>query len=114
NGQDTLLDPNDWYELNIFNNIIVNNVAANAAGGIYLQDAAKVNIINNTIANNDSTGTAADTFTPGNLLTSNPQPAGIVAIAHSQNLSGTTGQNYSNPVLRDNCRGSGKQGKEIP
>jgi len=103
NGQDTLSpDPNDWYVLNIFNNMIVDNVAANAAGGIYLQDAAKVNIINNTVANNDSTGTAADAFTAGNLLTANPQPAGIVAIAHSQNLSGTTSQGYSNPVLADN------------
>ena len=104
NGVDTVEsdNPDDWYELNIFNNMIVDNVAANAAGGVYLQDAAKVNIINNTIANNDSSGTAANTFTPGNLLASNPQPAGIVAMAHSQNLSGTTGQSYTNPLLRDN------------
>jgi FtsP/CotA-like multicopper oxidase with cupredoxin domain len=101
-GADTLLpDPNDWYSLNIFNNIIVNNVAANAAGGIYLQDAARVNIINNTIANNDSTATAADTFTPGNLLNSTPQPAGIVASAHSNTLAVATGQSYSDPILRD-------------
>ncbi len=104
NGEDTVEsdDPDDWYALNIFNNMIVDNVAADAAGGVYLQDAANVNIINNTIANNGSAGTAANTFTPGNLLTSNPQPAGIVAMAHSQNLSGTTGQSYTNPVLRDN------------
>ncbi|MHC4616857.1 MAG: multicopper oxidase domain-containing protein [Planctomycetota bacterium] len=102
-GEDTLdPDPNLWYALNIFNNMIVNNVSADTAGGIYLQDAAKVNIINNTIANNDSTATAANTFTPGNLLVSNPQPAGIVSRVHSQNLSWTTGQDYSNPLLADN------------
>lgn len=105
NGQDVVNaseDPDAWYSLNIFNNIIVNNVAAYTAGGIYLQDAAKVNIINNTIANNDSTSTAAIAFTAGNLLISNPQPAGVVAMAHNQDLASLTGQTYSNPVFKDN------------
>jgi hypothetical protein len=105
NGQDVFDapgDPTGWYSLNIFNNIVVNNAAAYIAGGIFLQDAAKVNIINNTVANNDSAGTAASAFTPGNLLVSNPQPAGIAAIAHSQDLASSTGQTFSNPVLQDN------------
>jgi parallel beta-helix repeat protein len=105
NGQDAADNPADptlWYSLSIFNNIVVNNVAANAAGGIYLADAASAKIINNTIANNDSSGTAANAFTAGNLLQSNPQPAGVVAMAHSQNLANFTGQTYSNPVLQDN------------
>ncbi len=102
NGEDTLGDPDAWYRLNLFNNIIVNNVAANAAGGVYLHDVAVGYIIHNTIANNDSTATAAATFTAGNLATSNPQPAGIVSTPHSQNLADLSGQIYSNPVLFSN------------
>jgi len=99
-GLDTeLVDANSWYKLNIFNNMIVNNVAAAAAGGIYLQNAASVNIIHNTVANNQSTATSAKAFAPGNLLASNPQAAGIVASAHRPELAATTGVGYSNPVL---------------
>jgi parallel beta-helix repeat protein len=103
NGADTQNAPQDWYQLNIFNNMIVNNVAAYAAGGIYLSDAAAATIINNTIANNDSAGTAALAFTAGNLGVSNPQPAGIVSVLHSNGtLITATGQDYSDPLLEDN------------
>jgi hypothetical protein len=95
-------DPSTWFALNIFNNIIVNNVAAAAGGGIALQDAAKVNIINNTIAENESTATAALAFSPGNLTISNPQGAGIVSSAHSAALAAASGQTFSNPMLYDN------------
>lgn len=98
NGQDVADNPGapaNWHSLHIYNNIIVNNVAGYAAGGIALQDVAglrldpagsKLNIVNNTIANNDSTATAAAAFSAGNPTTSNPQGAGIVANAHSQLL----------------------------
>ncbi|HML75775.1 MAG TPA: hypothetical protein PKB02_14895 [Anaerohalosphaeraceae bacterium] len=102
NGQDVLGNAASWYQLRIFNNMIVNNVAANAAGGIFMQDVAAGYIINNTIANNESSGTAADTFTAGNLSASNPQPAGIVSVPHTQNLSDISGQIYSDPVLVNN------------
>jgi hypothetical protein len=105
NGQDVVDNPGNpslWYKLNIFNNIIVNNVSANAAGGIFLSDAADVRIINNTIANNDSSATAADTFTAGNLAQSNPQPAGVVGTLHSGPVASASGQEYSEPVLADN------------
>ena len=102
NGQDTTGDPETWHKLFVFNNMIVNNVAANAAGGIFLHDVADAYIINNTIAENDSAGTAADTFTAGNLSVSNPQPAGIVSVPHSQNLSDISGQIYSDPLLVNN------------
>jgi len=105
NGQDVLDNPgnpNLWHSLNIFNNLVVNNVAANAAGGIFLSDAANAKVIDNTIANNDSAGTAATTFTAGNLSQSNPQPAGVVGTLHSVLLGGASGQAYSNPVLADN------------
>lgn len=102
NGEDVLGPEADWYELKVFNNIIVNNVAANAAGGVFLYDTVKATLIHNTVANNDSAGTAANTFTAGSLLVSNPQPAGVVSSAHSQNLADLSGQMYSNPVLANN------------
>jgi len=105
NGQDVVSNPGNpdlWYELNIFNNIIINNVATNAAGGVFIADAAKAKVISNTIANNDSAGTGADAFTAGNLNQSNPQPAGLVTILHSLALAAASGQEYSNPVLNDN------------
>ena len=112
NGQDVADNPNDplmWYSVNIFNNMIVDNLAALAGGGISLQDSARVNIVHNTIANNDSTGTAGEAFAPGTPNTSTAQPAGIVARAHTPELaavfgnSGTVAQYrfYSNPRLED-------------
>lgn len=102
NSSDEGPDPSLWYTLDIFNNMIVNNVAAVGAGGIALTDAAKVNIINNTVAENESTATGALAFSPGNLTTSNPQGAGIVSFAHSAALAAATGQTFSNPVLENN------------
>ena len=100
NAQDVTssVDPNDWYQLNIFNNIIVNNVAALYGGGMFMKDAVKAYIINNTIANNDTTSTAANAF-QGGPLQSTPQPAGIVTSAHSADVAAATGQTYTNPVL---------------
>lgn len=107
NGQDVddnPADPNSWYGIEIYNNFIVNNVAAYMGGGISLQDAPKVRIVHNTIANNDSTATALAAFTIPNSLNSAPQPAGIVSNIHSldlRNIAGFT-QTYSDPVLINN------------
>jgi len=107
NGQDVLSAPGNpaaWYGLTVENNMIVNNVAGFAAGGIALQDAAKVTIVNNTIANNDSTATAANAFGAG-ATTSTPQGAGIVSNAHSTGATGiatASGQTFSDPVLVNN------------
>ncbi|MFH0726741.1 MAG: hypothetical protein V2B19_10395 [Pseudomonadota bacterium] len=90
NGQDVADNsrtPNRWYTVNIFNNMIVNNLAALAGGGISLQDSARVNIMHNTIANNDSTGTAGEAFAPGFPNESTAQPAGIVSRAHTPELA---------------------------
>jgi large repetitive protein len=98
-------DPNQWYEINIFNNIIVNNVAGYSGGGISIQDAIKVNIIGNTIANNDAPAVALNTFPPGSGV-SVPQGAGIVSHHHTMAISPGTpapyNLPYSNPVLRNN------------
>jgi large repetitive protein len=89
NGQDVAGNRNQdssWYTLDIFDNLITNNVAALAGGGISLQDTVKANIIHNTVAHNDTTATASQAFTPGFPNFSNPQPAGIVSRAHSDLL----------------------------
>ena len=94
-----------WSRLNIVNNIIVNNVAGFAAGGISLQDVLRANIVNNTIANNDSTATAALAFEAG-ATNSTPQPAGVVSAPHSAALQGMIAlpgePTWSNPVLLNN------------
>lgn len=108
NGQDVVNSPsntNNWYALYIFNNIIVNNAAGYAAGGVSLQDAARCVFIHNTVANNDSCATAQAAF-PQGATNSTPQPAGVVAHMHSTLLaaafSPATGQTFANPVLYDN------------
>ena len=106
NGQDVLAapgNPSAWHELAITNNMIVNNVAGYAGGGIALQDVARASINNNTIANNDSTATAANAFAAGAVDTT-PQGAGIVANVHSALLTAATGstQTFSNPELSNN------------
>lgn len=91
NGQDVERRPagiNSWYRVNVLNNIVTNNMAGLAGGGISLQDSLMVNIINNTIAHNDSTATAGEAFAPGNTNESVAQPAGIVSRANSAQLSG--------------------------
>ena len=95
-------DPNPWFAADLFNNMIVNNVAGLAGGGISLQDALKVRILHNTIANNDSLGTAGEAFV-GDPNQSNPQPgAGIVTRANSAQLAaaGSVGT-FSDPRLED-------------
>jgi large repetitive protein len=68
----------------LFNNIIANNVAGLAGGGISIEGVPTggsastfyVDIAHDTIVDNDSTGTAGAAFDRG-PLTSSPQPGGI-------------------------------------
>ncbi len=93
NGEDVVGSPliDDWYVVNIYNNLIHNNVTGSSGGGISLQDAVRVRIINNTIANNDSTATVGALIStdPVTFVTSSlPQPGvGIVSRAHSTTLA---------------------------
>jgi hypothetical protein len=73
--------------INIISNMVVNNVAGLAGGGIAMQDTENINILHNTVAHNDSTATAGAAFATANVST--PQPAGIM----SRN---------SNPVIDSN------------
>ncbi len=109
NGQDVQANPNNqsaWYQINLFNNMIANNLTGLAGGGIAMQDAAAVRIIHNTIAHNDSTATAREAFVPGSTSESLPQPAGIVSRVHSnalqQAFTVSTAQTFANPQLINN------------
>ena len=55
-------DPTQWYQIDIFNNIIVNNSSADHGGGMSFDDTVKLNVIGNTVARNDSTATGSDAF----------------------------------------------------
>lgn len=109
NGQELLIrGRRPWrYRVDIVNNIIVNNVAALAGGGIALQDTAFSSVLFNTIAHNDSTATSSLAFGGATPNESNPQPAGIVSRAHTAALLpalasiGNTSR-FSDPDLRNN------------
>ena len=99
--------PANWYRIKIFNNMIVNNVAAHSGAGIFMQDVVRGYIFQNTIINNDSTATSSLSFEAG-AANSTPQGAGLVTAVNSQALqlildtSGPTEPDYSNPVLVNN------------
>ncbi|MET0026521.1 MAG: hypothetical protein ABW101_02695 [Candidatus Thiodiazotropha sp.] len=125
NGQDiaqSLGARGPWYQVLVYNNMINNNVAGLAAGGLSLSDAPKVFIRNNTVANNDSTATGSQAFQPGNPNLSTALPAGIVSRTHSSVMAQLLnvdegvgdvlvdpavfgnrpeGSRFSDPVLRD-------------
>ena len=90
--------PEQWYSVNVTNNIIANNVAGWDGAGIALEDTLVANIINNTIVSNDTTATAGVLFntigaplasSQGPTCTANcgtasqPQVAGLVSIQNS-------------------------------
>jgi large repetitive protein len=109
NGQDVAqhqTTPSSWHTVEIVNNMIVNNVASLAGGGISLQDTLRTRILHNTISSNDSTATAGEAFMPGQPNQSNPQPgAGVVSRVHSGALAGFLPPGeaaFSDPELVDN------------
>ncbi len=53
---------NPWNTVTLTNNIIADNVAGAAAGGVSIVDALRVTAVNNTIAFNDSTATSQQAF----------------------------------------------------
>ncbi len=78
NGTDVQRSPKDsskWYQVSVTNNIIANNVAGWAGGGVSIQDAVGVNFINNTIVSNDATASAGVLFnTPAAAQANVPPP----------------------------------------
>jgi FtsP/CotA-like multicopper oxidase with cupredoxin domain len=111
NGQDVVDRPGQsgqWHRITLTNNIIADNVAGWAGGGISLMDTARAEIWNNTIIHNDSTSTVGATFIDPD--TSAPQPAGIVSVRHTAPLAAAFARtpatvqyrDFSNPTLRNN------------
>ena len=99
------------HRVDIVNNVIANNGAGVAGGGISLLDAGNVRIINNTIALNDSEATGSRAFdanvTPGRRRS---RGAGVAARTHSPALGSIVGalsvnglpqQSFSNPVVQN-------------
>jgi hypothetical protein len=106
NGRDVELSSarSTWYTLDVYNNIIVDNVAAWSAGGVSLQDTARATIVLNTIAHNDSTATAGPLIDL-TTLTSTAQPAGIASALHSASLAAVipgSSTGFSSPTLTHN------------
>ena len=96
--------PAQWNSVSITNNIIANNVAGWDGAGVSMQDALAVNFINNTVMSNDTTASsgvlfntlgAPDASAPGatnqttSTTSSAPQPAGLVVMPNSPNLTMT-------------------------
>ncbi len=81
----------------LYNNIIANNVAGLAGGGVSLQDASFVEMLHNTIVRNDSFATAGGAFVFGAGDTSTPQPAGIVSRGNT--YGPLNGSAFSNPTI---------------
>ena len=95
--------PGNWYSVNVTNNIIANNVAGWDGAGVSLEDALAVNFVNNTVISNDTTASAGVLFntlgapvassqspptsTMASLTSSLPQPAGLVALQNSPQLT---------------------------
>lgn len=112
NGLDVERAPNNestWNTVTMVNNIIVDNVAGYAGGGVSIVDALKVNASNNTIAFNDTTATTQEAFANAGDPQSDPQPSGLVAHRTSDGLLSAlttaarrTQYRFSNPALANN------------
>ncbi len=86
------------FPMSVYNNMIVNNVSTHEGGGIGLNDAPNVRLYNNTVAKNMTTATA---------VTSSgfPAPAGLSTSANSDQLQATLPGGsplFSNPLLFNN------------
>jgi hypothetical protein len=107
-------NPERWYGVTVTNNIITNNVAGWDGAGVSLEDALKINLINNTIVSNDTTASAGVLFntlgapmastqspppvTTNNGTTSLPQPAGLVTVQNSPQLTSSLTGNITCPA----------------
>ena len=111
NGGDIRYEANSalWHKVTVTNNMIDNNVAGWAGGGIAVADTLNSVITNNTVASNDTVGIAgvllAGTGEGGTQTgTGKPNPAGISTELTSAQLLGVRlgVNNISSPALTDN------------
>jgi hypothetical protein len=135
NGTDVQRNPNNspllapWWQITVNNNVIVNNVAGWAGGGISVKDAINAIITNNTIASNDVTNTAGVEFdtvganqgsippTQGGvggcgaaqcnltnpITTSTFSPSGLVSETNGPLLTAAFGTSVTCPFGNPNC-----------
>ncbi|MCB0088243.1 MAG: hypothetical protein KDE54_10045, partial [Caldilineaceae bacterium] len=86
------------YRYDVYNNMIVNNISTHEGGGVSLNDATNVKFYNNTVMKNITTATA---------MTSDgqPAPAGLSDSRNSTLLQASLNPNaplYSDPLLFNN------------
>ncbi len=98
------------YTINVFDNIVVNNVSTHEGGGVALDDAPAVRFFNNTVMKNLTTATA---------VTSNgsPAPAGLSTGRNSDALQATLPAGspvFSNPLLFNNVFWDNRAGARTP
>lgn len=98
NGTDVQRSPNDWtkwYQVLVTNNIIANNVAGWAGGGVSIQDAVAVNFINNTVVSNDATASAGVLFnTPAATQANVPPPTNCTTVGAETTCDPITTSTY--------------------
>ncbi|MFC5475521.1 choice-of-anchor D domain-containing protein [Paraherbaspirillum soli] len=97
NGTDVQRNPGNpaaWYHVDVTNNIVANNVAGWAGGGVSLQDAVSVNFINNTIVSNDSTATAGVLFNTAAAAQANVGPPNCTTVGAETTCNPTTTSQY--------------------
>lgn len=111
NGADVQYESNKarWHKVTVTNNVIDNNVAGWAGGGIALADTVNSSITNNTVASNDSVGIAGVLLTgtgetASSTGTGKPNPAGISSDPTSVQLIAVRSSvpRISSPILTDN------------
>lgn len=91
---------NAGYKVTVTNNIVADNVAGYAGGGISMVDAVNTSIINNTIVSNDSTGIAGAVINTKGAgpMTGIPSPAGVATDITSPALLAATGVRNPGPA----------------
>jgi len=96
----TVLDfrKNQWNELDIFNNIIVDNSSADHGGGLSFDNTVNSLVVNNTIANNDSTATAPGAFSLAQCTSDDAEGQFCPNISPIE-IGGTAGQSVSVPQV---------------
>lgn len=86
------------FPYNVYNNIIVNNISTHEGGGVSLNDAPNVRFFNNTVMKNITTATAMTSM-------GQPAPAGLSTSRNSSLLQATlpgSSPLFSDPLLFNN------------
>ncbi|MEZ4679827.1 MAG: hypothetical protein R2932_36975 [Caldilineaceae bacterium] len=86
------------FTINVYNNMIVNNISTHEGGGIGINDAPSVRIYNNTVMKNITTATAVTSL-------GFPAPAGLSTSRNSDQLQANLPGGspiFSNPLLFNN------------